>query len=538
MNRILSLILSIITALSGFVFAIPEDGFFSYNEQIEDCDISQLSENSGYVKNTMLVIFEEDASLLDKLSVFSKSGALSGVIKDLDLYVITTDNMSYTELNALCDKVSLMDNVAIACICPAKKLSEQYTPDDPFNDENGYWNSDWDDENPDGNNWHIEATDTRSAWGYKSLFTHINIGVVDGGFDTEHEELKGKIAFPTNREERKNRPNHHGTHVAGIIAAEQDNSVGLSGICSDSTLICVDWSPSTNQLWIPDLEVLQALRRVVKAGAKVINFSVGNSSSMGDNNYEFPSIVPDLDGMLYSYSMGSLLQKGYDFVVVQSAGNGNGEGYAVDASQNGLFCSITKKNAFLPFSDVDINDVLDRVIIVGSAGLTKDGYMQSSSSNTGDRVDICAPGIDVFSCTKDNTYLRKSGTSMAAPVVTGIASLVWCVNPELTGAEVKSIICKNTKGEVLPAEERHYDFLNYKTYPLVNAKLAVEASLKATGDFYDVSINTGKKEEVTFTNENGDEFIFETTSDGSLTCVLQKGKYILQTTDGIEEIVV
>ena len=69
-------------------------------------------------------------------------------------------------------------------------------------------------------------------------------------------------------------------------------------------------------------------------------------------------------------------------------------------------------------------------------------------------------------------------------------------------------------------------------------KLAVEASLKATGDFYDVSINTGKKEEVTFINETGDEFIFETSSDGSLTCVLRKGKYILQTTDGIEEIVV
>ncbi len=538
MNRILSLILSLITALSGFVFTGFEDVFVSYTEKIEDVDISRLSENSGYVKNTMIVIFEEDASFFDKLSVFSKAGTLSGVIDEFDLYVIRTDNMSYENLKKLCDSVSLMENVALACICPAKKLTEQYTPDDPFNDEKGYWNSDWDDENPEGNNWHIEATDTRSAWGYKSLFTHINIGVVDGGFDTEHEELSGKITFPTRREERKNRPNHHGTHVSGIIAAEQDNGVGVSGICSDSTLICVDWSPSTNQLWIADLEVLQALKRVVKAGAKVVNFSVGNSSSMGDNNYEFPSFVPNLDGMLYSYAMGSLLQKGYDFVVVQSSGNGNGESYAVDASQNGLFCSINEKNAFLPFSKVDINDVLDRIIIVGSAELTENGYMQSSSSNIGDRVDICAPGVNIFSCTKDNTYLNKSGTSMASPVVTGVASLVWCVNPALTGAEVKSIVCENTKDEVPPAEERYYDFLNYKTYPLVNAKLAVEASLKATGDFYDISINTGEKEEVTFTNENGDEFIFETDSQGKLTCVLEKGKYTLKTTDGVEEIVV
>ena len=538
MNRILSLILSIITALSGFVFSIPEDGLFSYNGQIEDSDISQLSESSGYVKNTMLVIFEEDASLFDKISVFSKAGTLAGIIDDLELYVVSTDNMSYTELNALCDRVSLMDNVALACICPAKKLSEQYTPDDPFTDGTWFWDADWDDENPGGNNWHIEATDTRAVWGYKSLFNHINIGVVDGGYDTEHPELKGKITFPTKREENKNRPNNHGTHVAGIIAAEQDNGAGISGICPDSTLVCVDWSPSTNQLWIPDLEVLQGLRRVVKAGAKVINFSVGSSTSMGDDKHKYPSIVTDLDGMLYSYSMGSLLQKGYDFVVVQSAGNGNGEGYAVDAYQNCLFCSISKKNAFLPFTDVDINDVLDRVIIVGSAGLTENGYMQSSSSNIGDRVDVCAPGVDIYSCTRDNTYLHKSGTSMAAPVVTGIAALVWCVNPELTGVEVKKIVCENTKDQVLPSDERHYDFLNYKTYPLVNAKLAVEASLLAKGGFSEVSIDTDAKEEVTFTNENGDEFIFETDSQGNLTCVLEKGNYTLKTSSGVEEIVV
>lgn len=538
MNKILSVILSLITALSGFVYTGFEDIFISYTEKIEDCDISQLSENSGYVKNTMIVIFDEDASFFDKLSVFSEAGTLSGVIDELGLYVIRTDNMSYESLNKLCKDVSLMENVALACICPAKKLTEQYTPDDPFNDEKGYWNSDWDDENPEGNNWHIEATDTRSAWGYKSLFNHISIGVVDGGFDTDHEELNGKITFPTRREERKNRPNHHGTHVAGIIAAEQDNGTGISGICSDSTLICVDWSPSTNQLWIADLEVLQALKRVVKAGAKVINFSVGNSSSMGDDNFKFPSFVPNLDGMLYSYAMGSLLQKGYDFVVVQSAGNGNGESYAVDASQNGLFCSINEKNAFLPFKNVDINDVLDRIIVVGSAELTEQGYMQTSSSNIGDRVDICAPGNEVFSCTKDDTYLRKSGTSMAAPVVTGVASLVWCVNPELTGEEVKKIVCENTKDEVLPAKERHYDFLNYKTYPLVNAKLAVEASLLAKGGFYEVDIDTGAKEEITLTNEKGDEFIFETDSQGKLTCVLEKGKYTLKTAEGVEEIVV
>ena len=64
MNKILSVILSLITALSGFVYTGFEDIFISYTEKIEDCDISQLSENSGYVKNTMIVIFDEDAFTL------------------------------------------------------------------------------------------------------------------------------------------------------------------------------------------------------------------------------------------------------------------------------------------------------------------------------------------------------------------------------------------------------------------------------------------------------------------------------------------
>ena len=145
----------------------------------------------------------------------------AGIIEELNLYIIRTDGKDFDAINNLCNELNEKDSVALASYCPAKKLTEQYTPDDPFNDENNYWNYDWDDENPEGNNWHIEATDTRSAWGYKELFGHINIGVVDGGFDTEHEELKGKISFPTAREKRRNRPNHHGTHVAGIIAAEQ-----------------------------------------------------------------------------------------------------------------------------------------------------------------------------------------------------------------------------------------------------------------------------------------------------------------------------
>lgn len=541
MTKIISILLSIITAFSGLVMIDVEEIFSasSYIENIDDTDISLLDKNTGYIKNTVLVIFEEDASTFDKIGVLSKTdGVTVGSLREFNLYILRTDNKNYDELVSFCEELTSLEDVALASICPAKKLTEQYTPDDPFKDEFSYRNGDWDDQNPGGNNWHLEATDVRSAWGYSSQFENINIGVVDGGFDTEHEELAGKIVFPTAREKRRNRPNNHGTHVAGIIAAKADNGVGVSGICQNSTLTCVDWSPSTNQLWIADLAVLRALSRVVKAGAKVINFSVGNSSSMGDKNYEYPAFIPNLDAMLYSYAMGSLLNKGYDFVVVQSAGNGNGDGNAVDATQNGLFCPITKKNAFLPFRNVDIEDVLSRIIVVGSAELTKNGYVQSSSSNVGDRVDICAPGVEVYSTTNDNSYLSKSGTSMAAPVVTGVASLVWSLDSTLTGDEVKKIVCENTKDTVLPSDERFFDFLDYQAYPMVNAKLAVEATLRQKGNVSDVTFTADANEEIIFENESGEQFIFEADSSGQLQCVLKNGTYTVKTKNTVTEITV
>jgi len=156
----------------------------------------------------------------------------------------------------------------------------------------------------------------------------------------------------------------------------------------------------------------------------------------------------------------------------------------------------------------------------------------------GDRVDICAPGGDIFSCTKDDTYLRKSGTSMAAPVVTGVAGLVWSANENLTGAEVKEIVCKNTRDLVPPSNENHFDFLGYQAYPMVNAKMAVEAALLMKDGYCNVFVTTGSKEEVTFTDENGNEFIFETNYSGSLSCVLKEGNYEVKTESTVKNVVV
>ena len=545
MSNLFKIIMAVVTAFSGLgshiSFAAIEETFtdslslvISRSDFLEDMgneSVVAVDENYGYVKNTVLLFFAEDAGFFRKLNVLHETGGITvGSLPEMNLCVIKTPRMSFDELNAYCETMMEHDAVALATICPVHKLEEQYTPNDPFTDYDWY-TEEWNEWSPYGNNWWLEAIDARGAWGYDSLYEHIDIGVVDGGFDTEHDELKGKITFPSRSEELRNRSNSHGSHVAGIISAKADNGVGISGICQDAELICVDWTPSDGQLWIPDAAVLFGIGKVVKAGAKVVNLSVGISNSISSGDSRFISIVNFFDAMIYSYSMGSLLSKGYEFIIVQSAGNGNEDGYAVSASQNGLFTGLKDYGTFLPFAGVDKQDLLDRIIIVGSAGVEGRGYVQSSSSNVGDVVDICAPGVMVYSCYPDNDYGMKSGTSMAAPMVTGVASLVWAVNPDLTAPEVKKIVCENTKDVAEPSPDKYFADAGHQSYPMVNAKLAVEAALMKKGGSARVSFSGCSKENVTFTDDSGTEYVFETDELGRLSCVLPFGTYTVVSQD-------
>ena len=289
LTKIISFVMAVVTSLVGMgssAFAATADSVFSsalslvtersaFLEDITDEDVSQFDENSGYIKNMLLVFFEEDASFFAKLSALRKTGgAVVGRMPEAQLCVVRTSGLNYEKLTALCEEIMLDESVALASVCPASRIADQYTPNDPFTDYDWYTEY-WNEAEPSGNNWWLEATDTRAAWGYNSYFEDIDIGIVDGGFNELHEELEGKISFPSASEAKRNNRSYHGTHVAGIIAAKGDNGVGISGICQNSELICVDWSPSGSQMWIGDVAIFFGFGKVVKAGAKVLNFSLG-----------------------------------------------------------------------------------------------------------------------------------------------------------------------------------------------------------------------------------------------------------------------
>ena len=334
----------------------------------------------------------------------------------------------------------------------------------------------------------------------------------------------------------------HGTHVAGIIGAIGDNGIGISGITQNSTLVCVDWQAEKGQLWISDLRIVFGVGYAVKAGARVVNLSIGSSSNIPNGKPSYPKLWMDAEGALVSVYTAMLLNKGYDFVIVQSAGNGDSHGNPVDAFNNGSFCCITEENAMSWILGIPAKDILDRIIITASAkNLGSGNFIQSGFSNVGDQVSICAPGSGLYSCSTliPGGYQYMSGTSMAAPVVTAVTSLVWSVNPQLTGAQVKAIVCDeaNTRYNVPESNDQFWASAPYRSYRMVNAKLAVEAAIKTlyqTGTVSGKAVNSlgsGKACEImSFCGEK--VFNFSCSPDGNFEFILPPGEATLTFTAG------
>ena len=461
-----------------------------YYAQTDAQDIVYLSDDIGYVRNEILVAFEDSTSVAEKQKLFdSLHASVVGCADVVNQYQLRIAPQRFLKLQNICTSLQRNKNVAFASCNMVFPHTEDYVYDDPWTRQGDDYSEayGWEDDDLDGGNWWLTATQTPAAWDYREYFKPIHVGVLDSGFETEHEDLQGKITFPAKKYEKTNIPATHGTHVAGIISAIGGNQKGIAGICQNANLICVDWKPEDGQTWSSQMRIYTGIIALVKAGAKVINLSLGSSSGYKKSTDFFWRMGMNLDGMVYSYLIASLLHKGYDFLVVQSAGNGNKFGTPCDTFLNGTFCAITEKNCFTGLTGITKQEVFDHILIIGSSTFAHEGtdFYMSSFSNYGESVSIFAPGSWVFSTdlTESGGYSTKSGTSMSAPVATAITAMTWSVNPNLSAAEVKKIVCdpQNTIYNCvnyynLPDENRAG--IDIPDCPMINAKLCVEAAIR------------------------------------------------------------
>ena len=199
----------------------------------------------------------------------------------------------------------------------------------------------------------------------------------------------------------------HGTHVAGIIGATRDNSIGIDGVSRGVRLMSVRAVPNGDER---DKDVANAIRYAVDNGADVINMSFGKSYSPHKD-------VVDA-AVQYADSMGVLM--------VHAAGN---DGANVDSTDN------------FPSPYYADGGRAQRWIEVGASSWEGGEKLAASFSNYGaERVDVFAPGHSIYSTVPDDAYERNDGTSMAAPMVSGLAALIMAHYPSLTATDVRTII--------------------------------------------------------------------------------------------------
>ena len=200
----------------------------------------------------------------------------------------------------------------------------------------------------------------------------------------------------------------HGTHVAGIIAAERNNGLGANGVANNVKIMSIRTVPNGDEY---DKDVALAIRYAVDNGAKVINGSFGKSYS------------PHSDWVREAIAYADKK----DVVFVHAAGNDSNN---IDVEKN--------------YPDDNLNggpEVSNSYIRVGALAPKYGSNLAASFSNYGKQnVDVFAPGASVYSTTPENEYGFKGGTSMAAPGVAGIAALIRSYFPSLTAVQVKKII--------------------------------------------------------------------------------------------------
>ena len=450
------------------------------------------SKTLGYVNNIILLFAYSDVTE-DRMAQIAEEldGKIVGTIPGLHQYQIRIEAADdREELEAICDQAMEYQEVKYATIDLVVGIenSDLYYPNDPWKDTfQGMFGVDWNENDPSGYNWWIEATKILSAWQYRNQFSSVRVGIVDNGFDTDHEDLNITVLNPD-----INNKEHHGTHVAGIIGARHNNQIGICGVMDNVELYGVDCYATKKQEKqnITVSSLLAGIQLCVDHHCKVINMSSG-TKIMGLEDMKSASRKSARAAAIYLICMLDSLAEDDDFLVVQSAGNGNSSGTGIDAqTYNGFFASIDREliqAVFKEFEEKKVQleheiteqDVLDSYLIVGAVDKKKkDNHWQLADfSNYGSAVTVCAPGVNVFSTTVmgglNGNYANDSGTSMAAPIVAGVAAMVWSANPNLDSGEVKAIL-RDTAD--IPVSSRVK--ADNGSYRMINACAAVEKALE------------------------------------------------------------
>ncbi len=238
-----------------------------------------------------------------------------------------------------------------------------------------------------GEQWALSQIGAPRLWKVTTGNREILVAVLDTGIDHNHEDLNGKVVAEVNLtgSPTPDDINGHGTHIAGIIAANTDNGTGIAGMAPESQLMNVKVADDKGRSQAS--VVAEGIIWAVDNGASVINISV-----------EFREPSAELEEAVnYAWRQG--------VVIIAAAGNEGSQSPVYPAYyENSIAVAATRENGSL-----------------------------APLSNYGDWVDEAAPGFNIFSTLPDDSYGYKTGTSFATAYVSGLAALLFNVVTDTNG---------------------------------------------------------------------------------------------------------
>jgi thermitase len=280
------------------------------------------------------------------------------------------------------------------------------------------------------NQWGPEKIEADTAWNTRKGGNVALVAVVDTGIDYNHRDLRANyVALGydwVNDDADPMDDNGHGTHVAGIIAATMNNSLGIAGLAQ--VQVMAEKGFSYNGMGYSD-DLANAIIHAANQGARIISCSWGS----------------DEESQLIRNAIKYATRKGA--LVIAAAGNSG--------------TNTKHYPAAYP-----------EVIAVTA---TDENDNPAAFTTYGDWVDLAAPGTSIYSTYLWNSYVSMSGTSMACPHVTGVAALVWSQYPMMTAEQVRSQLLNTADDLGEPGVDVFYG------YGRVNARKAVAQTIALAG---------------------------------------------------------
>ena len=304
-------------------------------------------------------------------------------------------------------------------------LSTQATPNDArFGELYGFNNTGQTGGTPDAD------IDAPEGWDLAGLGAFpaaggVKVGIVDTGIDQAHEDLSGKtvncaqsrgtLILPGSIQEGQCADdNNHGTHVAGTIAAKANNAVGVAGVAFNAPLVICKalGGPLGNGT---TADVANCINWAASKGVKVISMSLGGGAS-------------------------TTLQQAVSNAYKNGAANG---AVVIAAAGNDGDATLNYPAAYAEVVSVAATDNRDA---------------RASFSNANSDVEVAGPGVNTLSTRRGGGYLSLSGTSMATPHVSGVAAVLWQLNPGQTAAGIRSLLTSRVDDLGAPGRDTSFGF--------------------------------------------------------------------------------